>query len=65
MADPSASASVFEMPISFSGSSSATSSAQNGDISTGGVNFAPDYTEEILIVAALVGLYFLIKSKKR
>jgi len=59
---PSISGSVFEIPISFSGSSSARSSAENGEFNTGGVNFAADYTESIVIAAVLIGVFLLIKK---
>jgi len=61
---PSASASIFEIPISASLSSGATSGSTNGPFNTGGVNFGLQI-EPVFIAAAIALAAVLLLKKGR
>ena len=61
---PSASASIFEIPISASLSSTATSSAANGPFNTGGVHLGLKI-EPVFIVAGFALAAVLLLKKGR
>jgi len=63
MGEKSASASIFEIPISANLMSQATSSAYSGPFYTGGVNFGQKI--EPVFIAAVLALVAVLAIKKR